>query len=161
MMGPRHPRLGTASLHASTIGGGRELSVYPDRCRLRFERRTLMGEPSDVGLTEMRAALDELAKEDTEFEASASQLFSRPAYEIPDDHPVCQALVQVLRGRGRDAEPTGMSFWTDAAILGRAGTPAVLFGPSGAGLHGTEEYVEIESVLACRDVLVDLARTFC
>jgi len=161
MMGPRHPRLGTASLHASTIGGGRELSVYPDRCRLRFERRTLMGEPPDVGLTEMRAALDELAKEDTEFEASASQLFSRPAYEIPDDHPVCRALVQVLRGRGRDAEPTGMSFWTDAAILGRAGTPAVLFGPSGAGLHGTEEYVEIESVLVCRDVLVDLARTFC
>ena len=161
MAGPCHPRLGTASLHASTIGGGRELSVYPDRCRLRFERRTLMGEPPDVGLTEMRAALAELDQEDAEFEASAKQLFSRPAYEIPDDHPVCQALAQVLRGRGRDAEPTGMSFWTDAAILGRAGTPAVLFGPSGAGLHGTEEYVEIDSVLVCRDILVELARAFC
>ena len=42
--GPAHPLLGPASLHASTIDGGGELSVYPDRCRLSFERRTLLGE---------------------------------------------------------------------------------------------------------------------
>ena len=46
--GRRHPRLGTASLHASTITGGRELSSYPDRCTLQVERRTLPGEPEDV-----------------------------------------------------------------------------------------------------------------
>jgi acetylornithine deacetylase len=43
--GRRHARLGTASLHASTIGGGQELSSYPDRCTLQVERRTLPGEP--------------------------------------------------------------------------------------------------------------------
>ena len=161
MTGPGHPLLGTASLHASTIGGGRELSVYPDRCRLRFERRTLRGEPPDVGLKEVQTALGELGRVDAEFEASVQQLFSRPPYEIPDDHPVCRALVRVLQRRGRDAAPTGMSFWTDAAILGHAGTPAVLFGPSGAGLHSTEEYVEIDSVITCRDTLVELAREFC
>ena len=161
MTGPGHPLLGTASLHASTIGGGRELSVYPDRCRLRFERRTLRGEPSDVGLKEVQTVLGELGRVDAEFEASVKQLFSRPPYEIPDDHPVCRALVRVLQRRGRDAAPTGMSFWTDAAVLGHAGTPAVLFGPSGAGLHSTEEYVEIDSVITCRDILVELAREFC
>ena len=46
----------------------------------------------------------------------------------------------------------GLSFWTDAAILGAAGTPTVLFGPRGAGLHSIEEYVEVDDVLACRDV---------
>ena len=161
MRGSGHPLLGSASLHASTIDGGRELSVYPDRCRLRFERRTLMGEPPDVGLTEVQTALAELGREDVEFEASVRQLFSRPAYEIGDDQPVCLALAQVLRRRDRDATVTGMSFWTDAAILAQAGTPAVLFGPRGAGLHGREEFVEIESVLTCRDVLTDLARDFC
>ena len=35
----------------------------------------------------------------------------------------------------------GMSFWTDAAVLGDAGIPSVLFGPGGAGLHSIEEYV--------------------
>ena len=36
--------MGTGSLHASVIAGGRELSSYPDRCELQFERRTIAGE---------------------------------------------------------------------------------------------------------------------
>ena len=60
-----------------------------------------------------------------------------------------------------DGALTGMSFWTDAAVLGSAGIPSVLFGPGGAGLHSVEEYVEIEDVLRCRDVLADLARAWC
>ena len=46
-----------------------------------------------------------------------------------------------------------MSFWTDAAMLGGAGIPSVLFGPGGAGLHSIEEYVNVRDVLACRDAL--------
>jgi len=55
----------------------------------------------------------------------------------------------------------GMSFWTDAAVLGGAGIPAVLFGPGGAGLHSAEEYVLIQDVLRCRDALSALARDWC
>jgi acetylornithine deacetylase len=47
---------------------------------------------------------------------------------------------------------TGLSYWTDAAILGEAGTPTVIFGPRGAGLHSAEEYVELDDVIGCRDV---------
>ncbi len=159
--GRTHPRLGRASLHASTIHGGQALSVYPDRCVLGVERRTLVGEPADAGLTETRQALSELAREDRELDASARQLLTRPPHEIADDHPLCHELRQILRRRGLDDAPTGMSFWTDAAILGRAGTPAVLFGPTGAGLHGPDEYVEIDSVTTCRDALVELIRAFC
>jgi acetylornithine deacetylase len=50
---------------------------------------------------------------------------------------------------------TGMSFWTDAAILGQAGIPSVLFGPGGAGLHSTEEYVVLADVISCRDTLAE------
>ena len=159
--GPSHPLLGPASLHASTISGGREFSVYPDRCRLSFERRTLLGEPPDAGLAEARGILDALARDDPEFEGSARPIFTRPPHELPAGHPLCRALARVLERWGESAEPTGMSFWTDAAILSRAGTPAVLFGPRGAGLHSREEYVEVDSVLTCRDVLIDLARDFC
>ena len=47
---------------------------------------------------------------------------------------------------------TGMSFWTDAALLGAAGTPTVLFGPRGAGLHGIDEHVVVEDLDTCRDI---------
>ena len=158
---PSLPRFGRPSLHASTIRGGQAFSVYPDRCVLGVERRTVAGEASDAGFAEVRAALAGLAAEDDEFDAAARRILTRPPHAIAGDHPVCRELTQALRRRGLDAAPTGMSFWTDAAILGRAGTPAVLFGPAGAGLHGPEEYVEIDSVRACRDVLVEVARAFC
>lgn len=159
--GAAPPRLGRASLHASIIRGGQAASVYPDRCVLSVERRTVAGEAPDAGLTEVRRALSALAREDGAFEASARQLLARPPHEIADDHPLCAALRRILRRRGLDDTPTAMSFWTDAAILGRAGTPAALFGPRGAGLHGPGEYVEVDSVRVCRDALVDLIRAFC
>ena len=34
--------------------------------------------------------------------------------------------------------------------LARAGIPSALFGPIGSGLHGLDEWVEIDSVLKCR-----------
>ncbi len=165
---PPHPLLGTASLHASTIEGGRELSSYPDRCTLRLERRTLPGETDAEIAKEIDTLLANLRAVDSEFEASAAPLFSRPAYELTAEHPLPRALIQSKasvagRSTGRqavsnDGEVVGMSFWTDAAVLGSAGIPSVLFGPGGAGLHSTEEYVNVDDVVVCRDVLVALAR---
>jgi len=37
----------------------------------------------------------------------------------------------------------------------------VLFGPTGGGLHGLEEWVDVQSVLTCRDALVNFAKAFC
>jgi acetylornithine deacetylase len=54
----------------------------------------------------------------------------------------------------------GMTYWSDAAILGAAGIPSVLFGPGGAGLHSLEEHVRLDDVLLCRDALVALAYRF-
>ncbi|HEY6117571.1 MAG TPA: M20/M25/M40 family metallo-hydrolase [Candidatus Dormibacteraeota bacterium] len=42
--GPRHPLLGTGSIHASLIEGGQELSTYPSKCTVKIERRTIPGE---------------------------------------------------------------------------------------------------------------------
>ena len=156
-----HPVLGTPSLHASIIDGGRELSSYPDRCVLRMERRTVTGEAAGQALEEVRGILADLRAEDPEFEATARLTFGRPPYEIPRDHDLPRALAAALAATGREAVVTGMTFWTDAAVLGHAGIPSLLFGPSGAGLHGLEEYVEIDSVLACRDALAALAAAYC
>jgi len=41
-------------------------------------------------------------------------------------------------------------------VLGHAGIPSILFGPGGAGLHSTEEYVNIADVTMCRDALIQL-----
>jgi acetylornithine deacetylase len=156
-----HPVLGTASLHASLINGGRELSTYPDRCVLHMERRSITGEGGDTALAEVAAILASLRSEDDQFRASAKVLFDRRPYETPLKHSLIPALEAALAKAGRLPSRGGVSFWTDAAILGHAGIPSVIFGPGGAGLHGTEEYVKVEDVLTCRDTLATLARTIC
>jgi acetylornithine deacetylase len=154
---PAHPLMGTASLHASIISGGRELSSYPDRCLLQMERRTVGGETGEDARREVAGILESLAREDRDFEADARLTFARPAYEIPSGHPLPGLIASSLASSGLPAETVGMSFWTDAAVLGSAGIPTVLFGPGGAGLHGQEEYVIVAEVIACRDVLATLA----
>src|SRR5206468_10321632 len=156
-----HALVGAGSLHASIVEGGRELSSYPDRARLQMERRTLPGESGSEALAEVEAILGELRREDPTFRASARAMFSRPAYELSADHELPQTLAVVMRDAGMAAPIGGASFWTDAAVLGHAGIPSVLFGPGGAGLHSTEEYVNVSDVMRCRDVLAELARRFC
>ena len=158
--GRAHALLGTASLHASLIEGGRELSSYPDRCSLQIERRTIPGEPAGSAGREVEDILERLRTRDPEFKGASRLMFQRSPYEIESRHELPAALVGAAAKAGVDASMIGMSFWTDAAILGGAGIPSVLFGPTGAGLHGLEEWVETESVFKCRDTLVNLCRRF-
>ena len=149
---------GTGSLHASLVKGGHELSSYPDRCSLQLERRTVSGEDEQVVTREIEDLLDRLRRADPEFEGTARLMGYRPAYCLDGAHALPRALSQSLARAGRTAEPTGMSFWTDAALLAGAGIPSVLFGPGGAGLHSIVEYVNVEDLYTCRDVLADTTR---
>lgn len=159
--GRAHALVGTASLHASLIEGGRELSSYPDRCALQIERRTIPGEPDRSAGREVARILDRLKADDAEFQASSRTTFARAPYEISPTHELPLALVTAAASAGTHSPTIGMSFWTDAAVLGAAGIPSVLFGPTGAGLHSLEEWVDVKSVLTCRDALVNLARAWC
>jgi acetylornithine deacetylase len=153
-----HALLGTASLHASLIEGGRELSSYPDRCHLQMERRTVPGEAPGISARELDELLARLRAEDPDFKAASKEMFARSPYEIGANHELPRTM---LRAAGSSASPIGMSFWTDAAILGDAGIPSILYGPTGAGLHSVEEWVDAKSVTTCRDALVALARDWC
>jgi acetylornithine deacetylase len=158
--GRAHPLLGTASLHASTVAGGHEWSSYPDVCLLQVERRTLPGEADTAALDEARSVLETLRRDDPEFDGSASLTFGRQPYEIDASHPLPALLSAAAHGVDHRANRVGMTFWTDAAILGAAGIPSVLFGPGGAGLHSVEEYVRLRDVEICRDTLAALAHAF-
>jgi acetylornithine deacetylase len=158
---PPHPLLGTGSLHASWIEGGGELSSYPASCRLQYERRTLPGEPLTVAEDDLRGIVDELAAADPEVSADIRLLLARPPYAIDPSHPLAVAMLRACERAGYPARPEGLSFWTDAAILGGRGIATVLFGPGGAGLHGPLEYVSVDHVVRCRDILVDVVGAWC
>ena len=146
--GRRHPLVGSASLHASLIEGGHELSTYPAHCVLTGERRTLPGEsPAEIE-HELRVAAGD---------ADVRILVERDPFEIDDTHE----LVQIVLAAVGSTEPAGVLFWTDAALTAAAGIPTVLFGPAGAGAHAAEEWVELDSLERCREIYVATATAFC
>ena len=159
--GRADPWLGAASLHASMIHGGEELSSYPARCVLQLERRTIPGDGTDAALREAQVIVEALRRDDEEFLAEVRLLLARPPYAIELDHPLVAEVCAACGDLRLTARCSGLSFWTDAAILGGSGTPTVVFGPGGAGLHGAVEWVHVKEVEACRDVLVRMARRWC
>ncbi len=159
--GPVHRLLGSGSVHASLIEGGQELSSYPARCRLRIERRTVPGETPAVVEGQMRALLDGIAACDTAFQATLAMGLSRDAYEVDEREPIVELVRRHAAAGGRKPATIGSSGWMDSALLGAAGIPTVIFGPGGEGLHAAVEWVDLDQVARCADVLLAVAREFC
>ncbi len=157
-----HPRLGRASVHASTIDGGAELSSYPARCLLRLERRTLPGESGADVEAELGALLDACRAADAALEAAERTLLVREPFEVPQKAEVV-ALVQAAATQALGAPPPigGASYWADAAFIAAAGIPTVMFGPGGDGAHAAEEWVSVSDTKAVARTLVAVAQRVC
>ena len=153
-----HPLLGRPSLHASTIEGGIGLSTYPDKCRFTIERRTIPGETTAAVMAEIEDAFARVRARRPALEADVSMIFEQPPSDVSTEAPIVRALDGALRACGEEVNVTGMSAWTDAAILNEAGIPAICFGPGDIGLaHAAEEYVRVEEIERATLVLAALA----
>src|SRR5690606_10049774 len=97
---------------------------------------------------------------DRHFDAHARVVMERPPHVVDERSEIAQAVIAACADAHLAAPPTGMTYWTDAALLAAAGIPTVIFGPRGAGLHGTVEYVDLASTTTCRQILVAAARRF-
>lgn len=157
-----HRSLGTGSIHASLISGGQELSSYPGSCRLQLERRTVPGETPQSAEAELGAMLERIRQEDPRFRAALRRTFARNPMEADRGSPIVAALTaQVRRVTGSPPVFSGMSGWLDSALLDGAGVPTVVLGPAGEGLHGVEEWVDLDSLQACRQIVAGAAAEFC
>ena len=146
--GLRHRLVGPASLHASLIDGGQELSSFPARCVLTGERRSIPGETVDQIEQELRAIAGDAA---LRIIASRDPLTEQPG------HPFVELVGRVAGA----SEYVGAPFWTDAALIADAGIPTVLFGPVGEGAHATVEWVDVASLDRVREVILGVAAEWC
>lgn len=159
---PSHALLHSGSLHASLISGGQELSSYPARCLLQVERRTIPGETTAIVEAQIQAIIDKLAATDPQCKATVRTTLVREPFEIAQTAPIVELLQQQIRQQlGHAPRIYGDKPWMDTAILSAAGIPCVIFGPSGAGAHAIEEWVDLESVAQCVDVLTATLAEFC
>ena len=156
-----HPLLGHASLHAATIEGGSGWSTYPDRCRLRVERRTLPGETTESVMAEFLEACNRVRASDPSFHVELRHVLTQGPSDVAADAAVVRALEAAMVAEGEAVLHEGMSAWTDAAVLNDGGIPAICYGPGDIALaHADEEYVPLDEVERCTRVLARLATTW-
>jgi acetylornithine deacetylase len=157
LAGRIHPLLGRASVHASLIEGGVELSSYPAHCKVSIERRTLPGETLAHVEAELEALLKRCHADDPEFEGARRTLLAREPFELDPD----AELVRLFAELRPATVTTGASYWADSGFIAAAGIPTVLFGPGGEGAHAIEEWVSLSDTETVASTLVRLAERFC
>lgn len=156
------PAYGRPSIHASTIRGGTQFPQYPSGCTLGIERCLVAGETVAQARTEIDALIERARAADPRFEATVELIVGREPVKLDANGPLVRLLdAEVERHQGAAPAHVGDIGWADSGLLAESGTPCVIFGPTGDGHHTAHEYVELESLVACAEILEAAARTYC
>ncbi|KAL1954403.1 hypothetical protein VTO42DRAFT_1218 [Malbranchea cinnamomea] len=160
---PVDETLGQASLHCGLIRGGEEPSSYPAKCTITVEFRTIPGQPEESILRDLHSILSSIAEEYPRFWYTAPRITqSRPGLRLDPDHPlVMKAASCAANVLGCHPQIQSVPFWCDAALLSEAGIPSIVYGPAGAGLHSSDEWVEVKSLKQMERIFALLAQEFC
>ncbi|MDE3133844.1 MAG: M20/M25/M40 family metallo-hydrolase, partial [Acidobacteriota bacterium] len=156
------PGYGRPSVHPSTIAGGSQFPVYAGACALGIERCLVAGESVAGARAEVDALLARARAADGRLRAEVELIVGREPVKLDQGSPLLQALDAAITARtGRAPAHVGDMGWADSGILAEAGIPCAIFGPTGDGHHTAHEYVEVESLIACSEIIEATARAFC
>ncbi|WP_043930917.1 M20 family metallopeptidase [Bacillus sp. EB01] len=137
------------SINLAKVAAGDAYNVVPDECTIGLDIRYLPGQNPEEILEQIKGISPEI---------SVVSGWQADPINTDPKHPFLNHLDRVIkRHPGRETVYFGQHGSADTVYFAKHGIPAIEFGPSGANWHGDEEYVEIESVFAFRNILVELA----
>lgn len=133
-------------------------SVVPDLCRVTFDRRTLVNETKESTLAPVKAILERMAKEDSDFHGKVSYAIGSekcytgevieaerffPAWLYDETAEFVAKPLAALHEVGIPSELSHYSFCTNGShFAGEASIPTIGFGPSLEHLaHIDNEYI--------------------
>jgi acetylornithine deacetylase/succinyl-diaminopimelate desuccinylase-like protein len=128
-----HPTLGPSTVNVGTIAGGSKINIVPDACRIELDCRLVPGvEPEHLRI------LLEAVLRDAVPEASVHLQRACPPLNTDESLPWVKRLGATARGF------TTAPWFSDAAVLGHAGCPAVCVGPGSiAQAHTKDEFIRL------------------
>lgn len=157
------------TLNLGVIEGGQQPSSVADHCIVRMDRRWSPEESLDQVFQELYDVFDGVKKEYPDFRAKLKRdprnmkTMTHVPNVVPRNHVLVKSLQDAI-GKETDRRPKVTTFWgwTDAALLTHfAKTPAVVFGPGGAGAHARTEYVNVSDLSTCLNVYAAVAADLC
>ena len=142
-------------------------AMIPDVCVIDFDFKYLPTETFAEVRKEFEAFVSAFAMTDPWLREHPPALqwhlsnIDFPPFSTPPDHPLIEAVRAAQHSLGVDTLLTGKRAVTDAAFYAGAGMTPIVLGPAGEGLHGDNEYVEIDSLLQTAKVYAGIILRWC
>ncbi|MFM2071725.1 MAG: hypothetical protein RLZZ623_1988 [Actinomycetota bacterium] len=151
--------IGRPSVLVSGMHTAGETFTVPAACTVTIEIRTT-GDEAAVQIADVMKTVRESVAGGA-VSVSVSVVLERPPLRTAPDHPLVRAAVDAVAASSLRTTVTMAPYWTDAALHAFAGTPAIVIGPVGEGLHEDLEWVSTASIADCMRVLAKIATTWC
>ena len=114
-----------------------------------------------AALSAMHTMIRDARAADERFSGVVETIIAREPVVLDRDEAVVRAAVAATAAQtGSDPVVRSDYGWMDSGILVEAGIPCVVLGPTGDGLHTSDEWVDLASVDACVDIFERMAREF-
>ncbi|MCO8254893.1 M20 family metallopeptidase [Haladaptatus sp. AB618] len=156
----QHPKLGSGSVCLLSIEGGGEPLSVPNRCVMEIDRHVVPGETAESVLADAEqlvASLDLESDVDVSLRGTPEPDMYFQPYVTDENDPLVRPFFESIRTLF-DADPD-VGYFSSIGdfnhLGGRAGIPTVIVGPSGANVHGTGEYVQLDGVVETAQVVSD------
>lgn len=146
-------------------GSGEPISI-PEECRIELYWQLMPGEKKEDVDAEFLAWFESMVNR-------AGDLFgTRPKVSFPirwlpgsaidADSPLCLELKRASRMTvGKNPLVAGIEGPCDLFVFHYFGIPAVLWGPAGGNTHGSDEFVEIDTIIEAAKVLLIFICSWC
>ena len=165
-----HPYLFPSALVPTSISAGEWIVTQPPSCALDVHVHYTPGHADERGfgsrveqeveerVLAVAATDDWLARHPPRFEWSGDS----PAGSHGPEEPISALLLETMPALGLAPEIASRTTFYDGAILSRAGTPGVAFGPGHIQhAHAVDEYVPVEELVRAAQLLAVAAMRFC
>lgn len=145
-------------LLVSVVRGGSAPFTVAELASATVERRTTPGESTAVALEKVEELLAWTRDEDPTVRASARLVVARGSWQLQPDGPARTFATildeQLTSVPGRTGAEFAAPYWMEAPLFEDRGIPALVCGPSGGGLHGVDEWVDLRQVRAFPEAIV-------
>ena len=145
------------TLNVGLIDGGSAKNVVAGECRFTLEWRPIPGQKSGHVLDLVKETLADCQRADADFSCDINAGRFDESFETRNESELVKFLESSLSSRAGT-----VAFGTEAPSMIALGAEAVVFGPGDIRVaHRTGEFVPIEELNQCTEILIQAIRRFC
>lgn len=155
----RHPGFDPpfTTLNVGLVRGGSAKNVIPGECRFTLEWRPIPSQKPTLVLDLLKAAIEAEMKSDSGFRCDVKCDRNDTGFDTSSDSPLV-AFLEHATGK----EAGSVAFGTEGAQMALLGSEVVVLGPGDIReAHRTGEFVPIDQLNRCVDILSSAIHAFC